>query len=152
MVHNNNVINRSCYIEFAYSNMVLDVPQASDKPGTKICQYPCNNRFNQRWNLIKVDKNGGCYRIQNLKTRLYLDVKGAKKKEGEHIIQWKETDGDNQLWKIEYLGKNIYIIRSCLDSGLLMTVKSNSLKECAEIVTTYDDSECFWRIVGYIPE
>lgn len=96
-VHNNNVINRSCYIEFAYSNMVLDVPQASEKQGIKICQYPCNNRFNQRWNLIK--KEGG-YKIQNLKTGLFLDVKGGKIKEGEHVIQWKETSGNNQLWKI----------------------------------------------------
>ena len=69
--------------------MVLDVPQASDKPGIHICQYPCNNRFNQRWNLIKVNDHGGCYRIQNLKTGMFLDIKGAKKKSGEHIIQWK---------------------------------------------------------------
>ena len=53
LVLNNKIINRSCYIEYAYSNMVLDVPKASDKPGISICQYPCNNRFNQRWNLIK---------------------------------------------------------------------------------------------------
>ena len=66
--------------------MVLDVPQASEKLGVKICQYPCNNRFNQRWNLIK--KEGG-YKIQNLKTGLFLDVKGGKIKEGESVIQWK---------------------------------------------------------------
>lgn len=53
--------------------MVLDVPKASDKPGVEICQYPCNNRFNQRWNLKKVGEH---YLIQNLKTKMYLDVKG----------------------------------------------------------------------------
>lgn len=70
---NNTVINRSCYIEYAYTNQVLDVPRASDKPGITICQYPCNNRFNQRWNLIKV---GDFYHIQNLKTKMFLDIKG----------------------------------------------------------------------------
>lgn len=60
LVHHNPIINGSCYIEYAYSNMVLDVPKASDKPGTVICQYPCNNRFNQRWNLIK---SGEFYKI-----------------------------------------------------------------------------------------
>lgn len=40
--------------------MVLDVPKASDKPGTTICQYPFNNHFNQRWNITKF---GDCYKI-----------------------------------------------------------------------------------------
>lgn len=39
-----------------------------------------------------------------------------------------------------------------MDNNLLMTVKDNSLRECADIVTTDDDNECFWRIVGYVPE
>lgn len=131
--------------------MVLDVPKASDKPGVAICQYPCNNRFNQRWNLIKVDETGN-YRIQNLKTGMCLDIKGQSKKPGTPIIQWKNTGSINQLWKVQYQGKNIYLIRSAMDSTLFMSVKDNSLKECADIVTTKDDGECFWRIVGYIPQ
>lgn len=112
LARGNEVINRSCYIEYAFSNMVLDVPRASEKPGVAICQYPCNNRFNQRWNLYK---HGDFYQIQNLKTKMFLDVKGESKKPGAAIIQWSSTGAVNQLWKIEYQGKNIFLIRSAMD-------------------------------------
>ena len=92
--------------------MVLDVPRASEKPGVAICQYSCNNRFNQRWNLFKT---GEFYQIQNLKTKMFLDVKGESKKPGASIIQWSSTGAVNQLWKIEYQGKNIFLIRSAMD-------------------------------------
>lgn len=130
LVHHNSYINQSCYIECAFSNMVLDVPQASEKSGTKICQYPCNNRFNQRWKLVKqVDtKFGECFEIVNLRNGLSLDVKGESKKPGTPIIQYKSTKKDNQLWAIEYQGKNIYMIRSMMDKGLYLGVRDNSLK------------------------
>ena len=130
------------------SNQVLDVPRASDKPGISICQYPLNNRFNQRWTLHKV---GQFYQIENLKTRMFLDVKGESKKPGAHIIQWKSTGALNQHWIIEYQGKNLYFIKSAMDESLFMTVKDNSLKECADIVTTNHDEECYWKVMGYIP-
>lgn len=57
---------------------MLDVPEASDKKGVQIIQYPCNFRFNQKWILKKVDENNGCgyYTIKNAKSGLYLDIKG----------------------------------------------------------------------------
>lgn len=81
-----------------------------------------------------------------------LDIKAESKKPGTPIIQWKPNGNINQLWKIEYQGKNIYMIRSAMDPRLYMCVNSNSLKECADVVTTNDDNDCFWRIVGFIPE
>lgn len=56
---------------------MLDVPEASDRKGVQIIQYPCNFRFNQRWILKKVDEiNGyGYYTIKNVKSGLYLDIK-----------------------------------------------------------------------------
>lgn len=69
-----------------------------------------------------------------------LDIKGESKKPGTVIIQWKPTGLLNQLWKIEYQGKNIYLIRSAMDSNLLLSVRDNSLKECADIVTTNNEN------------
>jgi hypothetical protein len=56
------------------------------------------------------------------------------------------------LWKLEEQGKNTYLIRSLLDKDLLISVKDNSVKESALIVTSKQDTNCFWIIHGNIPE
>lgn len=56
-VHNNDIINRSCILEFAYSGFVIDVPGATDNPETTVVQWTCNHRVNQRWNIIKYNKH-----------------------------------------------------------------------------------------------
>ena len=76
-VYKNDLINSSCYIEYAYSNQVLDVPEASEKPGTTLIQWFLNKRFNQRWVLIR---NGDFFMIRNMKSGLFLDIKGESTK------------------------------------------------------------------------
>lgn len=57
---------------------MLDIPEASDRQGMQIIQYPCNFRFNQKWILKKVDELNGYnyYMIMSAKTGLVLDIKG----------------------------------------------------------------------------
>lgn len=76
------MLAKTCYISSYRSGMVLDVPEASDKPGTQIIQYPCNFKFNQKWILKKVDEvNGyGFYMISNAKTGLFLDIEAESTK------------------------------------------------------------------------
>ncbi len=86
----------------------------------------------------KVDEVNGYsyYHIKNAKNGLVLDIKGNLAKTDVPIIQWSKNNGKNQVWRLEQQGKRTYLIRSALDKDLLLGVKENSLKQCAEIVTS----------------
>lgn len=118
-----------------------------------IIQYHCNFRFNQRWIFKKVEEINGYsyYQISNAKSGLFLDIKGESNKEGANIIQWSSTVGKNQCWRLEEQGKRVYLLRSAMDKTLFLSVKDNSLKEAAEIVTSKIETESFWIIDGNIP-
>lgn len=72
------MLAKTCYIASFRSGQVLDIPEASDRQGMQIIQYPCNFRFNQKWILKKVDELNGYnyYMIMSAKTGLVLDIKG----------------------------------------------------------------------------
>lgn len=72
------MLAKTCYISSFRSGQVLDIPEASDRQGVQIIQYPCNFRFNQKWILKKVDELNGYnyYMIYSAKTGLVLDIKG----------------------------------------------------------------------------
>lgn len=93
--------------------MVVDVPEASSKPGEILVQYPVNKRFNQRFKLIFNPQNN-TYVIENVKSGLVIDIKEMSKKEGGAIIQYNNNEGTNQKWFIENQGKDLYLIRSVM--------------------------------------
>lgn len=64
----NEKIEKTCYFENAYSNLVMDVPEASQDK-CKIVQYPFNNRFNQRFELKPVQNY---FMIKSKVSNLYL--------------------------------------------------------------------------------
>jgi hypothetical protein len=58
-----------------------------------------------------------------------LDIKGGFKKPGGYVIQnVTDKNSDSQHWKIEYEGKNLFLIRSALAHNLFLSVIDNSLK------------------------
>lgn len=63
------IINRSCYLENAYSTLAMDVPGGSKKAGCDLIQWPLNNRFNQRFNIYR---SGAYHKISNLNSKLFL--------------------------------------------------------------------------------
>lgn len=132
------MLSKTCYISSLRSGYVLDVPEATEKTGIEIIQYPCNFRFNQKWIFTKVDEVAGYgfYTIMNAKTGQYLDIKGESDKEGTPIIQYDYHQSKNQIWRLEPQGKRTYLIRSALNRDLLMGIKDNSLKEGAGLVTS----------------
>ena len=67
--YENPIINRSCYLENAYSGLAMDVPAGSKKSGCEIIQWTLNNRFNQRFNIFKA---GNYHKISNLNSKLFL--------------------------------------------------------------------------------
>jgi len=69
--YENPIINRSCYLENAYSTLALDVPAGSLKTGCNLIQYPLNNRFNQRFNIYR---SGDYFKIANLNSKYYLST------------------------------------------------------------------------------
>lgn len=144
-------ITQSVLFENAFTNMMIDVPGASSKQGEVLVQYPVNKRFNQRFKLhYSIESN--TYQIENVKSGLVMDIKDASKKEGASIIQWGPNDGANQRWYIENQGKDLYLIRSVLNPDLLIGIKGNSPKECAELATTKSEEFALWRILGEFPK
>ena len=97
LCHDNPVINRSCYFENALSTLAIDVPGATDKPGTALIQYTHNNRFNQRFNIYR---KGIDFVIENLHSKLYLTIKGNSSQPGAQIVQSKISNKEGQRWKI----------------------------------------------------
>jgi hypothetical protein len=59
------------------SGKVLDVPQASEKPGTRVVIWDKNYRWNQRWFFQKSSNNK--YLIKNLVSGQCLDIAGESK-------------------------------------------------------------------------
>ena len=114
--YNNDIINRSCYIENAFSGLVMDVPAGSHKDGCKLIQYSLNNRFNQRFNIYK---SGRYYKIGNLNSKLFITVD----KKAEEIVQKKQCDELYQMWNIEYQGKNLFLIRSAMNDSMFLGIR-----------------------------
>jgi hypothetical protein len=140
-------ITQSVLFENAFTNMTIDVPEASSKPGVKVIQYPINKRFNQRFKLI-FNKESNTYFIENVKSKLILEIKDESEKEGANIIQRKNTKSLHQQWFLENQGKDLYLIRSALKPELFIGIKNNEFKECAELVTTKREDFALWRILG----
>ena len=52
---------------------VLDVNRATNSPGEKIIQWDCHEGNNQKWN-IEHTAEPGCFRLQNVNSKLYLTL------------------------------------------------------------------------------
>lgn len=119
----NTIINDTVIIENPACGKVLDVPEGSMEKGAKIIQWKRNNRFNQRWQIVKY---GTGFQIRSLKSGLNLDICYESKKPGAKIIQWDVTAASNQLWNFEPKPDGLYAIRSVLVPDLMLGVVDNS--------------------------
>jgi hypothetical protein len=124
---------------------VLDIPGGSDKEGEEIIQYEYNNRFNQRWLLVKTGASN-IYQIQSFKTGLNLDVCGESKKSGSKVIQYKRTAAPNQLWILEHKGNSTYYIKSMNSTELFLSTENSSVKDGASVIV--NNVPTLWTIVG----
>jgi hypothetical protein len=66
------------------TNLVIDVPEASNKDGVIIIQYNFNGRGNQRWVLEKVIDS---FVIRNLCSNMILCPQNKSAKNATKIIQ-----------------------------------------------------------------
>jgi Ricin-type beta-trefoil lectin domain-like/Glycosyl hydrolases family 28 len=83
-----------------YSNLMLDDPNFSTKPGEQIIQWSGNGGSNQKW---KISANGnGFYTIQNVSSSMLLADGGGK------LQQFWKSDDASQLWSISALGSGLY--------------------------------------------
>lgn len=69
-----------------------------------------------------------------MKSKLYVDVKSGSNKEGASIIQFGLNNDPNQQWRIENQGKDLYLIRTCMEGNLCLGIKGNSTDLGAELV------------------
>ena len=97
LCHENPIINRSCYLENAFSTLAVDVPAASMDSGKILIQYYFNNRFNQRFNIYKKDEY---YVIENLNSKMFVAIKNNSDAVGAPIIQTKNNNKEGSWWKI----------------------------------------------------
>ena len=116
--------------------------------GKILIQYYFNNRFNQRFNIYKKDEY---YVIENLNSKMFMAIKNNSDTIGTPIIQTKNNNKEGSWWKIEYQGKNLYLIRSAIKSKLLLGIQDNSFDIETPLVTTTNEEMSLWKIIGFIP-
>ena len=85
-------------IENAGSGLSADVAEGSMKEGAEILQWPYGaGAENRQWKLIPVSGKEAVYKIQNLRSRLFLD-----NVDGNEVRQYKSREDGNgrQQWKL----------------------------------------------------
>lgn len=107
-------------------------------------QWEYNNRFNQRWLLVKTG-GSNTYQIQSFKTGLNLDIYGESKKSGTKVIQYRRTAASNQLWFLEHQENSNYFIRSIHSEDLYLAVENDSTKDGAKIIVS--TTPALWKVL-----
>ncbi|MFI8826575.1 lectin [Streptomyces sp. NPDC053431] len=92
------------------SGLCLDVPGASQEPGTKMIIWYCNGQENQRWTYTAAKE----LRVYG---NMCLDVDHGGTAGGTPLILWPCNGGSNQKWNIN-AGGSI----TAQDSGLALDV------------------------------
>lgn len=86
-----------CIFKSAFSDLVIDVPEGSNKDGLGIIQYTCNGRGNQRWVLENVMDS---FVIRNLCSNMILSPQNKTVKQGIKIVQTQFSNIAEQKWKL----------------------------------------------------
>lgn len=135
-VSDNAMVNRTVLLVNAKTQKkVIDVPNASDKECEELVQWEYNNRFNQRWLLVKTG-GSNTYQIQSFKTGLNMDIEGESKKSGTRVIQYRRTAAPNQLWSLEHQENSFYKIRSVHCADLYLAIENDSSKDGGRLIVS----------------
>lgn len=82
-----------------------------------------------------------------------VDIAGQKRESGTKIVQWNQTGGTNQLWNVEEVGNKLYIIRSCHEPSLCISVRKQEASNGSYLeVTDYENASGYWKIEGALPK
>ena len=82
-----------------HSNLLLDVPGATNAPDTQLQQYPANGTASQQWQIESL--GNAAYRVISKASGQCLDVRENNLDDGAAVIQYPCNGGDNQSWRIE---------------------------------------------------
>jgi hypothetical protein len=109
------------------SDMVLDVPELSKAPLTKIQQWNANAGVNQQWQLRRNTSNiQSGYLIFSVNSSLVLDVPNLSDAAGIIIQQYPENGGANQQWDLRADSPDGGFQIISLNSGLVLDVPHSS--------------------------
>jgi len=86
-------------IKNASNNNNLEVPYGAMNDGDNVGAYSALDVNHQKWKVI--DRSGGHFAFQNLKSGRMLDVAGGSQSENGNIHQWNWGDSQNQQWSLE---------------------------------------------------
>jgi Ricin-type beta-trefoil lectin domain-like len=93
-------------IEAKHSKLLLNVPEASTVPGTKVIQWSNRDAMNSQWEFIKITPTSIAHVIRNRWSRQCLD--GQTQDPGP-VVQ-RPCDGKaSQRWLLEGAGSHRYI-------------------------------------------
>jgi uncharacterized protein with LGFP repeats len=124
-----NIAPRSA-LTAAHSGKVLDLPNNSQTPGTRVVQWSWNGGVNQHWRLVPL--GGDVVKIVSVGSGMVLDVGGRSTANGAAIVQWPWHGGANQQWRAVHLGSNLYVFIS-VHSQKVLDVASISTANGAAI-------------------
>lgn len=93
-----------------YSGVVMDVPGASQSPGTGIVQWTDSESSwepsakNQQWSIASVGLN--TFKITSMSSGLALENKSGVKTDGNPAVQNTFTNASKQQWTIQKIADN----------------------------------------------
>ncbi|MBL0888443.1 pectinesterase family protein [Myceligenerans indicum] len=133
-----------------HTGMCLDVPGASDEPGTVLQQWGCTDGAS--WEQFRlVDAGSGAFEIVNAGNELCLDVTGGSTAIGAEVLQWPCKGSAWQHWTLSPAAGGAYQVVN-VNSGLCLTVQDGSTSSGARTVqgqcTTADDKRWSLDRVG----
>jgi hypothetical protein len=95
-------------------------------------QYHFNNRFSQHFTIWGEGKD---FQIASCFSQLLLTASKLCR-EGDEILQKAKDKSKEQDWVFEYLGRNLYVIKSAANPELMMGVKEKCCKEGTSVICT----------------
>ncbi len=144
-VYENVAISAAIYtLTNVGSSLVMDIADHSQDNLADVVQRSSNLNANQQF--IVAPATGNYYTIKAVHSNKNVDVQYAGQDPGTNLIQYEENGTDAQLFSLEYLGNEMYAIKSKVN-GLYAGIENNSLTNGASVKTyPKDESDFFkWR-------
>lgn len=114
-----------------------------------VCQKPVSSEDAILW---RAHIANGAYVLENMATGKVLDVEGASTASGTNVQVYERNGTDAQGFEFvstDVLSEGTYVVRSALDSTMVLDVKNGSLEDYAnvQLFTSNDTGAQKWNVL-----
>jgi Ricin-type beta-trefoil lectin domain-like len=150
-----------CAIKSKLSDNVIDVQEASTKPGAPLDAYPpkTTGNDNQLWEFVSDPSGSGYFFIKSKLSGNVIDVREASTKSGALLDAYpqKASGTENQLWTCvpDPAAKGYYFIRNKLSGNVIdiqgASTKPGALLDAYPQKTSKNDNQRWMPVGGEFP-